>query len=1071
MQDVTDLGRAESEPHASEARLRTFVGHATDAFFLHDDGLIVVDVNRQACESLGYTREELIGMHPREFDVGLDEASLARVAERVGAGDTVTFESLHRRKDGTVFPVEVRAGSFQQGDRRFRLSLVRDITERRRAEEGLLELKERFRALAESSLVGIYLILENRFRYVNPAMARMFGYTVEELVERLGPPDLVHPDDRALVAENIRRRVEGKIEEIRYEFRGVRKDGSVFPVEVHGRRIELGGRTGVMGALLDNTERRRVEHELRRSQTYLAEAQRLSHTGSFGWDPSSQEVHWSDETYRIFELDRGSSPTLARILERTHPDDRPDVLATIRLAQREGTGLDLEHRIVMPDGSVKHLRVVGHAVTHDPGRRELVGAVMDVTAHKRAEEDRRAHVWFLESMDRVNRAIQGTDDLERMMGDVLDAVLAIFDCDRATLVTEGPELASFRVTAIRARPGCAGDLVPGAEVPGDEHVGVLLRASSAGGAPVQFTPGSAPPLPPEMGERLGIRSILSMPVHPKLGAPERFHHFALAQCSHPRVWAPHEVRLFHEIGRRLGDAMSTLSMLRDLRRSEARLEEAQRLAHVGHWEWDLETDRFTCSDETSSILGLRPEDRPTTSAGFTDRVHPADRHVVQRAIEEVRAGGSRIHLECRVVRPNGELRVVHVRGSVSPDAAASPRRLFGTIQDVTDRKRAEEELRASDSRFRTLVDFAADAFMLHDAGDATVLDVNRQACESLGYAREELIGMTPLDWNPDIDPAALRRITERLGAGEILTFETRHRRKDGTLFPVEVRVRQVQQGGRWFNISLSRDITQRKRAEEERETLRQAQADLARISRVTTMGELTASLAHEIKQPIAAAITNANACIRWLARDRPDLREAREAAARIVTDATRAAQIIDRVRSLYKKDDLRREMVDVNDVIRETLALLRSEASRHSVSIRADLAPNVPSVLGDRVQLQQVLVNLMLNGIEAMNETAGVLTIESGRGPSGEVLITVSDEGVGLPDADTDAIFDAFFTTKPQGTGMGLTISRSIVETHGGRLWATPRRGRGASFHVALPAAVPAAGGARLPAENGGRRT
>jgi PAS domain S-box-containing protein len=825
-----------------------------------------------------------------------------------------------------------------------------------------------------------------------------------------------------------------------------------------------------MGALLDNTERRRVEHELRRSQTYLAEAQRLSRTGSFGWDPSTQEVHWSDETYRIFELDRGSSPTLQRILERTHPDDRPAVLATIRLAQHERTGLDLEHRIVMPDGSVKHLRVVGHAVTHDPGRRELVGAVMDVTAHKRAEEDRRAHVWFLESMDRVNRAIQGTDDLERMMGDVFDAVLAIFDCDRATLVTEGPELASFRVTAIRARPGCAGDLVPGAEVPGTSTSGSSFapRARVALGA---VHPGSAPPLPPEVGRA---------PRHPldpvEARAPEARRARPLPPLRARPVLAPARLgaargaavpRDRPETGRRREHAL-------DASRPPAERGQAGRGAAprpcrplgVGPGHQSLHVLGRDLVDPRAAARGA-----PDDLRGFHGSVHPEDRHVVQRAIEEVRAGGSRIHLECRVVRPSGEVRVVHVRGSVSPDDPASPRRLFGTIQDVTDRKRAEEELRASDSRFRALVDFAADAFMLHDAGDGTVLDVNRQACEILGYAREELIGMTPLGWNPEIDRAALRRITERLGAGEILTFETRHRRKDGTVFPVEVRVRQVQQGGRSFNISLSRDITQRKRAEEERETLRQAQADLARISRVTTMGELTASLAHEIKQPIAAAITNANACVRWLARDRPDLREAREAAARIVTDAARAAQIIDRVRSLYKKDALRRELVDVNDVIRDTLALLRSEASRHSVSIRAELAPDVPTVSGDRVQLQQVLVNLMLNGIEAMNETAGALTIDSGRGPSGEALITVSDEGVGLPDANTDAMFDAFFTTKPEGTGMGLTISRSIVETHGGRLWATPRRGRGASFHVALPAAASAAGGARLPAENGGRQT
>jgi PAS domain S-box-containing protein len=372
--------------------------------------------------------------------------------------------------------------------------------------------------------------------------------------------------------------------------------------------------------------------------------------------------------------------------------------------------------------------------------------------------------------------------------------------------------------------------------------------------------------------------------------------------------------------------------------------------------------------------------------------------------------------------------------------------------DVTDRTRAEEELRASESRFRALVDFAADAFMLHDETGA-VVDANRQACENLGYAREELIGKAVADFDAEFDAATLRHVKERVEAGETVTVETRHRRKDGTVFPVEVRARLVPRVDQLLAVSLSRDITERKRVEEERERLRRAEANLARISRATTMGEFTASLAHEIRQPVAAAITNAKACIRWLARDRPDVREARAAAERIVADANRVADIVSRVRALYKNDASRQEPVDLNEVVRETLALLRSEASRHAVSVRAELAPDLPAALGDRVQLQQVLVNLILNALEATGAAPGVLRIASARGGEGELLVTVSDEGVGLPEGAAERIFDAFFTTKPQGTGMGLAISRSIIERHGGRLWATPAQPRGTSFHVALPTA------------------
>jgi PAS domain S-box-containing protein len=249
------------------------------------------------------------------------------------------------------------------------------------------------------------------------------------------------------------------------------------------------------------------------------------------------------------------------------------------------------------------------------------------------------------------------------------------------------------------------------------------------------------------------------------------------------------------------------------------------------------------------------------------------------------------------------------------------------------------------------------------------------------------------------------------------------------------------------------DITDRKRAEEERERLRQAQADLARVNRVTTMGELTASLAHEVNQPIAAALTNANTCLRWLTRDHPDLEEAREAASRIVKDATRAADIISRVRLFYKKGAQQRELVDVNEVIQEMIVLLRSEATRHNISVRTELAADLPQVTGDRVQLQQVLMNLMINGIDAMKDMDGSreLAVKSQRTEKEEVLVSVSDTGVGLPPQQTDQIFKAFFTTKPNGTGMGLSISRSIVESHGGRLWAAENSPRGASFYFTLP--------------------
>jgi C4-dicarboxylate-specific signal transduction histidine kinase len=239
----------------------------------------------------------------------------------------------------------------------------------------------------------------------------------------------------------------------------------------------------------------------------------------------------------------------------------------------------------------------------------------------------------------------------------------------------------------------------------------------------------------------------------------------------------------------------------------------------------------------------------------------------------------------------------------------------------------------------------------------------------------------------------------------------------------------------------------------ESEALRQAQADLAHASRMTIMGELTASLAHEVNQPITAVVNGASTCVRWLTRDDPDLGEAREAALGAIRNAKRASDIINRVRSISKKGELKRHLADINELIRETIILLGNEASKNSVSIRTDLDPELPKVMADSVQVQQVMMNLIMNSIDAMKnvDEERELVICSQWRENGLLMISVSDTGVGLPPQETDKIFDPFFTTKPHGIGMGLRISRSIVESHGGRLWAADNSPRGASFYFSLP--------------------
>jgi PAS domain S-box-containing protein len=334
--------------------------------------------------------------------------------------------------------------------------------------------------------------------------------------------------------------------------------------------------------------------------------------------------------------------------------------------------------------------------------------------------------------------------------------------------------------------------------------------------------------------------------------------------------------------------------------------------------------------------------------------------------------------------------------------------------------------------------------------DGALQFVNRRWVEYTGLSQ---LGESEEIRKVAIHPDDLDRIDRRMDAsfasGEPFEEEMRIRRTDGEYrwflcraVPLRDRRGKVV---KWYGAAT--DIQDRKRAEE-------LQANLAHTNRVSILGELVASISHELSQPITATTNNAKASLRWLQRDPPDLTQVRKGTEKIIEAGTFASEIINRLRSLYKKTPAKRELVTINEVIGEMVRLLRGEANEYAVSIRTDLAADLPKITGDRVQLQQVLMNLMLNAIEAMKETGGVLTIKTGPGEGGEVLISVSDTGVGLPTGRADEVFDAFFTTKPQGSGMGLAISRSIVESHGGRLWATSHDGRGATFHFTLPTAV-----------------
>jgi PAS domain S-box-containing protein len=730
--------------------------------------------------------------------------------------------------------------------------------------------------------------------------------------------------------------------------------------------------------------------------------------------------------------------------DAVHPEDRARFSSAWRAALQSGQSMAGEVRVRRADGEYRWVLVRNVPLRDEQGNIvKWYGTGVDISDRKRAEALLAGEKRILEMAakgDPLPRILEG---LCRLVEEQASGVLA------SILLLEGNCL---RHGAAPSLPKAYTDVIDGASI--GPVAGSCGTAAWRGKQVIVEDIASDPLWAEYRGLALphSLRACWSTPIFSSQGKVIATFAMYYRECRSPSV---SDQEIIEQITHLAGIAIERDLTQGKLRRSESCLAEAQKLTHTGSWAYHPGTGKsFYWSEEMFRIWGFDPQQGIPDAPIVSQRIHPDDLERVRELLESARRGEVKrdFTAEHRIVLPDGTLKHIEAIGHPVLGPAGEVLEYIGTCVDVTERKQAAEELRGAETRFRTYVDHATDALFVYDE-KGKIVDVNREACHSLGYSREELIGKTPGDLDLGVDRNFRRWVQERLDAGDIVAFETSHRRKDGTVYPVEVRVRPFSRGGRHFGLALARDITDRKRAEQERERSYQLQADLAHMNRLTTMGELTASLAHEVNQPIAAAAANASACLRWLDAENPDIEEVRDAAARIVKDAKRAAEIVSRVRVLFKKSAPKREVLDVNEVVDEIVVLLRGEAAKSRVSFRSELAADLPRVMGDRVQLQQVLMNLVINGIDAMKdvERNRELTLGSRLDGDHEVAVSVSDTGTGLP-PDTRHIFDAFFTTKPDGTGMGLAISRTIVESHGGRLWATANPGPGATFQFTLPA-------------------
>ncbi len=565
---------------------------------------------------------------------------------------------------------------------------------------------------------------------------------------------------------------------------------------------------------MDATKQEQLTQELQRREAYLAEAQRLSHTGSFGWKPDTGEIVWSDETYRIFEYDRSVKPTIDLVVQRVHPQDRADLQTVIADASQGATDFEHTYRLLLPDGRVKHLHALARAVRDASGNREFVGAVTDITERKTAEEA--------------------------------------------------------------------------------------------------------------------------------------------------------------------------------LRTSEAYLAEAQRLSHTGSWAWSPDTDVRYWSEECYRVLGFDPRDGLPRMEELIQRIHPDDRPVLRESANRAKHRKLDEEIDYRIVDPGGAVR--HVRSIGHPVFSPSGDLLefMGTVIDITERKRAEESLRKNEA-------YLAEAQRLSHTGSWA--------------------------WSPDTD---VRYWSEE--CYRVLSFDPR----DG--------------------LPRFEDFFQRIHPDDQagfRELIETAIRDKAEWEADYRIVHLDDSVSD------TAALNNAGAALNFLAKQPPDLDEVREALGCIVGDADRAGDIIDRIRGQTKKAPLRKDRFDLNEAVTEVVELARSEIATHGVSLQMQLAGELFGVQGDRVQVQQVILNLILNAIEAMSSVNGprelVISTEQGQTNS---IVTVRDSGPGIDPEKLERVFEAFYTTKSNGVGIGLSICRSIIDAQGGRLWIEANEPRGAAFQFTVPSAA-----------------